>query len=106
MGNVSFERPDMRRGDQEVVVWGDGTPTREFLYVEDAAEGILLATESFDQSFQVNLGSSFEISIIDLVKLIAKITDFNGRIVMNETKHKSQPRHKSGYEPIFTALWV
>src|SRR6266704_6731263 len=63
-------------GANEIVVWGDGSPTREFLYVEDAAEGILLAAERYDKPEPVNLGSAFEISIKDLVKLIAELTGF------------------------------
>ncbi len=70
-------------GDREIVVWGDGSPMREFLYVEDAAEGILLAAERYDRSEPVNLGSAFEISIRDLVELIMRLTRFEGEIVWN-----------------------
>lgn len=80
------------RGDDHLVVWGDGTPTREFLYVEDAAEGILLATEKYDGREPVNLGSGFEISIKDLVNLIVKLTDFEGEIVWDTSKPNGQPR--------------
>jgi GDP-L-fucose synthase len=80
------------RGDSEVEVWGDGSPTREFLYVEDAAEGIVLATERYNESDPVNLGSSYEISIKDLVELIAGLTDFKGRIIWDVTKPNGQPR--------------
>ncbi len=75
-----------------VVVWGTGTPTREFLYVEDAAEGILLATEKYNKPDPVNLGTGFEISIKDLVELIAKLTDFKGEIIWDTSKPDGQPR--------------
>lgn len=71
----------VEEGRDEIVVWGDGMPTREFLYVEDATEGILLATEHYDSSEPVNLGSGFEISIRELVEMIARYTGFMGRIV-------------------------
>ena len=58
-------------GAKEIVVWGDGSPTREFIYVDDAAEGIVLATEKYNEADPVNLGAGFEISIKDLVRLIA-----------------------------------
>ena len=80
------------RGETEIKVWGDGSPTREFLYVEDAAEGILLAAERYDGSEPVNLGSSKEISIKELVELIAKLTGFVGRIVWDPSKPNGQPR--------------
>ncbi len=78
----------------EVVVWGDGSPTREFLYVEDAAEGIALAAECYNESEPVNLGSAFEISIKDLVQIIARHTGFTGRIVWDTDKPNGQPRRK------------
>jgi GDP-L-fucose synthase len=81
-------------GAEEIVVWGDGSPTREFLYVEDAAEGILLAAERFNQSEPVNLGSSEEISIRDLAQIIARETGFPGRITWDTTKPNGQPRRK------------
>lgn len=81
-------------GADHIVVWGDGSPTREFLYVEDAAEGILLAAERYDKSDPVNLGSSFEISIKDLVELIARLTGFEGKIVWDTDKPNGQPRRK------------
>jgi GDP-L-fucose synthase len=80
------------RDDNEIVVWGDGWPTREFLYVEDAAEGILLAAERYNESQAINLGSRCEISIKDLVELIARLTGFDGRIVWDVTKPNGQPR--------------
>ncbi len=79
-------------GQSEVVVWGDGTPTREFLYVEDAAEGILLATERYDASQPVNLGSGMEISIKDLAEKIAALTGFTGKLVWDTGKPNGQPR--------------
>ena len=76
----------------EITVWGTGKPTREFLYVEDAAEGILLATEKYSKSDPVNLGAGFEISIKELVKLIAKLTGFKGKIIWDKSKPDGQPR--------------
>ncbi len=81
-------------GRGEIVVWGDGSATREFLYVEDAAEGIVLAAERYDKPDPVNLGASFEISIRDLVQLIVETTDFGGRIQWDTTKPNGQPRRK------------
>ncbi len=80
--------------DDEIVVWGDGSPTREFLYVADAAEGILLATERYNKPEPVNLGSAFEISIGDLVRIIACEAGFHGRVVWDATKPNGQPRRK------------
>ena len=82
------------RGDQEIVIWGDGSPTREFLYVEDAAEGIRLAAEKYNSSEPVNLGSSFDISIKDLAHLIVKETGYNGKIVWDTAMPNGQPRRK------------
>ena len=76
----------------EIVVWGDGSATREFLYVEDAAQAIVLATERYDSAEPVNIGAGFEISIKDLVGLIARLTGFRGRIVWDTTKPNGQPR--------------
>lgn len=78
----------------EVVVWGTGKATREFLYVEDAAEAIILATERYSKSDPVNIGSSFEISIRDLVTLIQKLVGYNGKVVWDVTKPDGQPRRK------------
>ncbi len=75
-----------------IACWGDGSPTREFLYVEDAAEAIVLATEKYDDTDPVNLGSGCEISIKDLVQLIARLTNFRGRIEWDTTKPNGQPR--------------
>ena len=82
------------RGDRHIVAWGDGSPTREFLYVEDAAEGILLAAERYNDSAPVNLGSAFEISIKDLLETIARLTGFEGHIVWDRSKPNGQPRRK------------
>ena len=75
-----------------VVVWGTGKATREFLYVEDCAEAIVLATERYNKPDPINLGAGFEISIKDLVELIAKLTGFNGEIVWDSSKPDGQPR--------------
>jgi GDP-L-fucose synthase len=82
------------RGDENIEVWGDGSPTREFLYVEDAAEGIILATERYDKSEPVNLGSSFEISIKDLIEAIKRFVGFQGNIMWDPSKPNGQPRRK------------
>ena len=82
------------RRDDHIVAWGDGSPTREFLYVEDAAEGILLAAERYDDSEPVNLGSSFEISIKDLLETIVRLTGFEGKIIWDTSKPNGQPRRK------------
>jgi len=82
------------RGDEEVVLWGDGTPTREFFYVDDCAEGILLAAEKYDSSDPVNLGSGEEISINDLSAKIAALVKFEGRIRWDATKPNGQPRRR------------
>ena len=79
---------------ESIEVWGDGSPTREFLYAEDAAEGILLATEKYDSSEPVNLGSGMEISIKDLTELIARLTGFNGQIIWDSSKPNGQPRRR------------
>ena len=78
--------------DKEITVWGTGNPTREFLYVEDAAAGILLASERYNKPDPVNLGAGFEISIKDLVELIAKLTGFKGRILWDNTMPDGQPK--------------
>jgi len=80
------------RGEDQIVVWGDGSPTREFLYVEDAAEGILLASEHYNDSEPVNLGSGQEISIKNLVQTITRLTGFAGKLVWDTSKPNGQPR--------------
>ncbi len=83
-----------KRDDKFVVVWGSGSPTREFLYVDDAARAILLAAEEYNKPDPINLGAAFEISIKDLVNLIKKLTGFKGNIVWDKTKPDGQPRRK------------
>jgi len=83
-----------RSGQKEVVVWGDGSPTREFLYVDDAADGILLAAEKYNSSLPVNLGSGQEISILDLATTIAALVGYTGKLVWDRTKPNGQPRRK------------
>lgn len=80
------------RGEASITAWGDGSATREFLYVEDAAEGIVLAAERYDSSEPVNLGSGFEISIKDLLTTIARHTGYTGRILWDTSKPNGQPR--------------
>jgi len=82
----------VRRGERTITVWGDGSPTREFLYVEDAAVGILLAAERLNESTPVNLGSGREVSIKDLVTTIAHLCHFSGEIVWDTSKPNGQPR--------------
>lgn len=82
------------RGDGFITAWGDGSPTREFLYVADAAEGILLAAERYDGSLPVNLGSAYEISIRDLMEAVAQATGFAGEIRWDVGKPNGQPRRK------------
>lgn len=82
------------QGASEIVAWGDGSPTREFIYVDDAAEGITLATMRYNSSDPVNIGSSFEISIKDLTELIARLTGFEGEIRWDTSKPNGQPRRK------------
>jgi GDP-L-fucose synthase len=80
------------KGDKEVTVWGDGSPTREFLFVEDAAEGIILAAERYDGNDPVNLGSGMEISIKDLAGLIAQLVGYDGTLLWDTSKPNGQPR--------------
>lgn len=82
----------LKNSEKEIEVWGTGNATREFLYVEDAAEAILLASEFYNNSDPVNLGVGFEISIADLTKLIAKHAGFMGAIRWNTSKPDGQPR--------------
>ena len=80
------------RGEKELPVWGDGSPTREFLYVEDAADAIVTAAEKYNGSEPVNLGSGYEISIKDLSEMIVRKTGFEGRLVWQTDKPNGQPR--------------
>jgi GDP-L-fucose synthase len=82
----------MEQGLPEIVVWGDGSPTREFLYAEDCAEAIVLAAQRYDKPDPVNIGAGTEISVKDLVGLIVRVTGFQGRIVWDTTKPNGQPR--------------
>jgi GDP-L-fucose synthase len=82
----------MDRNRAEITLWGDGSPTREFLFVEDAAEGIVAAAERYDKPEPVNLGSGMEISIRDLADKVAKLVVFRGRIVWDVTQPNGQPR--------------
>jgi GDP-L-fucose synthase len=84
----------IKLGDKEIIVWGTGKPTREFIYVEDAAEAIVLATERYNKGEPVNIGSGVEISIKDLVNLIAELAGFKGRITWDTTKPDGQPRRQ------------
>jgi GDP-L-fucose synthase len=85
-----------------VEVWGTGTATREFFYVEDAAEAIILATERYDKSDPVNIGAGFEISIKDLTDLVVDLTGFSGRVVWDTTKPDGQPRRMLDTTRAFT----
>jgi GDP-L-fucose synthase len=87
-----IEAKENNRG--EVWLWGDGSPTREFLYVEDCAEGVLLAGERYDGGDPVNLGTGEEIAIRDLAAMIAEITGYEGEIIWDDTKPNGQPRRK------------
>ena len=96
------------QGQNFVQVWGTGNPTREFLYVDDAARGIVLAAEKYNKSDPVNLGAGFEISIKDLVRLIVKLTEFKGEVIFDHAQPDGQPRrcldtHKAKEEFGFVA---
>ncbi|MDP3791608.1 MAG: GDP-L-fucose synthase [Candidatus Omnitrophota bacterium] len=84
----------IREGRNEIVVWGTGKPTREFLYVNDAAEGIIMAMEKYDKPDPVNLGAGFEISIEKLTGIVARLTGFKGKIRWDKTKPDGQPRRR------------
>jgi GDP-L-fucose synthase len=81
-----------REGVASISVWGTGNATREFLYVEDAAEGIILAAENYDKSDPINLGAGYEISIKNLVEKIVHMTGFEGEIIWDSSKPDGQPR--------------
>jgi GDP-L-fucose synthase len=81
-----------QRGDQQIPVWGDGSPTREFLYSEDAARGIVMATQLYSDSEPVNLGTGYEISIKDLITLICQLMDYDGELVWEPDQPNGQPR--------------
>jgi GDP-L-fucose synthase len=80
------------RAQSEITVWGTGNPTREFLYVEDCAEAIILAAERYNKPEPVNIGAGFEISIKNLVELIVRLTGFKGKIIWDSSKPDGQPR--------------
>jgi GDP-L-fucose synthase len=80
------------RGEREIALWGDGTPTREFLYVEEAAEGILLATEKYDSPEPMNLGCGQEIAIAELAELIASLVGYSGKLCWDVERPNGQPR--------------
>jgi GDP-L-fucose synthase len=82
----------IEEGKDEIIVWGTGRATREFFYVEDCAEAIVLAAEKYDKPDPVNLGAGFEISIKDLVKLIVELSGFKGKIKWDRSKPDGQPR--------------
>ena len=84
----------MQNGETEIEIWGDGSPTREFVYVKDAAEGIVLAAESYNGADAVNIGSGNEISIRDLATLIAELTGFTGKFRFDPSKPNGQPRRQ------------
>lgn len=81
-----------QRGDQELPVWGDGSPTREFIYSTDAARGVAIATQKYDEPAPVNLGTNYEISIKDLVEQICELMEFEGEIIWQTDKPNGQPR--------------
>jgi len=94
----------------KIVVWGDGTPTRDFLYVKDAARGIVLAGENYEESEPINIGSEQEITIKDLASLLCELMNFNGEIKWDTSKPNGQPRRcvsnkkareKIGFKPVF-----
>lgn len=92
------------RGDQELRVWGDGSPTREFLYVTDAAHGIVMATQNYSGTDPVNLGTGSEISIQTLVNLICQLMDFRGDVIWETNKPNGQPRRCLNVERAKTAF--
>ena len=83
-----------QRGDEEIVLWGDGSPTREFLYVDDCVEGFALAAERYDEPEPVNLGTGEEIAISDLASLIADLSGYSGGIRWDTSKPNGQPRRR------------
>ncbi len=87
-----------RRGDERIVVWGTGSASREFLYVDDCAEGVIRAAEAMEEPTPINLGASFEITIKELVELIVRLTGFQGAIEWDRTKPDGQPRRSLSTE--------
>ena len=82
----------VNKEESEIIVWGTGNPSREFLYVKDAVEGILLATENYNSSNPVNIGAGFEITIKELVSLIIRLTGYKGKVIWDSSKPDGQPR--------------
>jgi GDP-L-fucose synthase len=82
------------RGDGEIVLWGDGSPTREFLYVDDCVQALWLAAQRYDGAEPVNLGSGEEIAIRELAELVAQLTGFAGEIVWDASRPNGQPRRR------------
>jgi len=97
----AFEAQDL--GEKELHVWGDGSPTREFLYVEDAADGIVTAAEKYNGLEPVNLGSGYEISIKDLAGMIARLTGFEGRRLNGTKKTENREKRVEGSK---TGWWI
>ncbi len=93
-----------QRGDKELPVWGDGSPTREFLYSVDAARGIVMATQSYNDSEPVNLGTNYEISIRDLINLLCELMEYEGEIIWQTDKPNGQPRRCLDTERAKTAF--
>jgi GDP-L-fucose synthase len=89
MANNEFQ---ITNNEPQITVWGSGNATREFFYVEDAAEAIVLAMERYKKSDPVNIGAGFEISIKELVELIVELTGFKGNIIWDKSKPDGQPR--------------
>tara|TARA_B100000929_G_scaffold168661_1_gene133556 strand:+ start:311 stop:1243 length:933 start_codon:yes stop_codon:yes gene_type:complete len=83
-----------KQNEKSISIWGDGTPTRDFLYVQDAVRGLMLAAEKYDEGLPINLGSDQETTINELVNLISKITGFKGQIKWDKSKPNGQPRRK------------
>jgi len=81
-----------QRGDKTIPVWGDGSPTREFLYSDDAARGIVMGTQHYSDGDPVNLGTGYEISIKDLVEMICELMGFEGELIWEKDKPNGQPR--------------
>jgi GDP-L-fucose synthase len=89
---ISSDDSNNSRLSTTVDIWGTGQATREFFYVEDAAEAIIAATDKYNKSEPVNIGAGFEISIKNLVELIVELTDYRGKIAWNTSKPDGQPR--------------
>jgi len=91
-GIISKISKAMSTNSKEIILWGDGTPTRDFLYVDDAADGIILAGEKYNDSYPLNLGAQKEISIKELANTISRLMNFDGKINWDTTKPNGQPR--------------